>query len=377
MNVTKLTRKELYCEVWKEPMARLATKYGLSDVGLAKICSKFDIPRPPRGYWAKLQHGQSPRQFKLPDPDRNDEIEIRIVPDDKRQEAVSILGDVQVEAEPHIEATDSLRGAHDLIRSGREQLESAKTNSDRIIDAPHDAILKLRVSRNCLRRALLILDALFKAIESRGYQVKSGPCLCAFDVEIGFAISEQLDRVREEPEDVDLEGDYHFGHSRFRESRVPSGRLELRITDGSRVDNSRHVWRDGKKPIEERLNQFLQKLIEAAAYTKNQQDRWAEAERLRQVKAAERERQRQLYKEELAHVEALRQEASNWHQSQIIRQYVEAARRAELEPGARLDPESDLAKWIEWATQQADRMDPLVESPPSILDHPVKESYYY
>jgi hypothetical protein len=45
-----LTREQLYDEVWSEPMATLAQKYGLSDVGLAKICRKLDVPVPWRGY---------------------------------------------------------------------------------------------------------------------------------------------------------------------------------------------------------------------------------------------------------------------------------------------------------------------------------------
>jgi len=31
------------------------------------------------------------------------------------------------------------------------------------------------------------------------------------------------------------------------------------------------------------------------------------------------------------------------------------------------DPETDL--WLQWADQQADRLDPLTDSAPSVLDH--------
>jgi len=34
----KISRAELYEQVWTVPMTRLAKDYGLSDVGLAKIC---------------------------------------------------------------------------------------------------------------------------------------------------------------------------------------------------------------------------------------------------------------------------------------------------------------------------------------------------
>src|SRR5208337_2792418 len=42
-----LSREELYERVWSEPMRTIAPEFGLSDVGLAKICKKHRIPRPP------------------------------------------------------------------------------------------------------------------------------------------------------------------------------------------------------------------------------------------------------------------------------------------------------------------------------------------
>ena len=63
---TELTREELYAQVWAEPMTSLAQRYGLSDRGLAKICTRMGIPVPGRGYWARVQSGQVPLQAKLP-----------------------------------------------------------------------------------------------------------------------------------------------------------------------------------------------------------------------------------------------------------------------------------------------------------------------
>jgi hypothetical protein len=54
----KYDRNKLYEEVWSEPMQKLAKKYNLSDVGLAKICKKLKIPLPGRGYWAKKAAGK-------------------------------------------------------------------------------------------------------------------------------------------------------------------------------------------------------------------------------------------------------------------------------------------------------------------------------
>lgn len=53
------TRLELFDLVWQKPMTHLSKELGLSDVGLRKICVKFGIPLPARGYWSRLQHGRN------------------------------------------------------------------------------------------------------------------------------------------------------------------------------------------------------------------------------------------------------------------------------------------------------------------------------
>jgi len=59
-------RESLYNEVWLEPVSVVAARYGLSDVGLAKICRAWAIPLPSRGYWAKVNAGRIMRQVPLP-----------------------------------------------------------------------------------------------------------------------------------------------------------------------------------------------------------------------------------------------------------------------------------------------------------------------
>ena len=61
-----VNRKELYEQVWNVPVSRLAPKYGISDVGLKKICRKLNVPTPPLGYWAKIQHNIKVEKTPLP-----------------------------------------------------------------------------------------------------------------------------------------------------------------------------------------------------------------------------------------------------------------------------------------------------------------------
>jgi len=60
-----MSRQALYEQVWTTPMRKLAAAYGLSDVGLAKICDRHDIPRPPRGYWIQKEFGRNPEPSPL------------------------------------------------------------------------------------------------------------------------------------------------------------------------------------------------------------------------------------------------------------------------------------------------------------------------
>ena len=59
-------RSDLYTEVWREPVRSIAEKYGISDVALAQICRKLDVPLPGRGYWARKAAGQDVPKTPLP-----------------------------------------------------------------------------------------------------------------------------------------------------------------------------------------------------------------------------------------------------------------------------------------------------------------------
>jgi hypothetical protein len=63
----KISRTDLYERVWTTPLRTLAKEFGLSDVGLAKLCRRHDIPLPGRGYWVRMQFGKKQERTALPD----------------------------------------------------------------------------------------------------------------------------------------------------------------------------------------------------------------------------------------------------------------------------------------------------------------------
>ena len=61
-----LSREELYQRVWSIPMSKLAPRFGLSDVGLKKLCKRHNVPTPGVGYRAKKEFGKAGRPTPLP-----------------------------------------------------------------------------------------------------------------------------------------------------------------------------------------------------------------------------------------------------------------------------------------------------------------------
>ena len=53
-----LDRITLFDLVWSMPMTALAEKCGVSSSYLARVCTQMSVPRPERGYWAKLAVGK-------------------------------------------------------------------------------------------------------------------------------------------------------------------------------------------------------------------------------------------------------------------------------------------------------------------------------
>jgi hypothetical protein len=62
----KITRDELYERIWKVPATKLAKELGISDVALAKICRKLNVPKPGPGHWRLVQLGWEMERPPLP-----------------------------------------------------------------------------------------------------------------------------------------------------------------------------------------------------------------------------------------------------------------------------------------------------------------------
>ena len=74
--MNRLARSQLYAMVWSKPLTHLAKEFDISDVGLAKVCRKHDIPLPGLGHWAKVAAGKKVKAIPLPHPEDDSQIDV-------------------------------------------------------------------------------------------------------------------------------------------------------------------------------------------------------------------------------------------------------------------------------------------------------------
>jgi hypothetical protein len=61
-----IKREELYERIWKLPATKLAKELGISNVALAKLCRKLNVPKPGPGHWRLVQLGWEIERPQLP-----------------------------------------------------------------------------------------------------------------------------------------------------------------------------------------------------------------------------------------------------------------------------------------------------------------------
>jgi hypothetical protein len=374
-----LTREQLHEQVWSTPMRHLAKQYGLSDVGLAKLCEKHSIPRPPQGYWIRKEHGKA--DPRIPLPAIADEALQKITL--QAQNAGALYVDESVVAERRtqnrITVPERLRNPHPLVAATVKALRCEEPDHEGLIRARGRDILPVTVTATTLSRAMRIMHALIIALEKGGHSLlietsQDGGSTMYAVIErerVEFALREAR---KQEPHVVTADEERALAISTWRTVPLydlrPTGRLRLEIATYSNR-RVRRLWQDGKKQsLENCLNEVIISFLTLANEAKARRQHREEELRRRQEWERHREEKLRLIQQEERRVEELVSAAEAWHQSHRIRAYLNAVRDAAI--NAPVEDGSELAQWLTWADNQADRLDPLTKSPLSIIDEKSK-----
>jgi len=383
----RYTRRELYDLVWSEPVSVLSSRFGLSDVGFAKICRRVRIPLPPRGYWAKRGAGKPVAKIAFPErgPGMADLVEIEppvrpiqatagttlaaehevAPPPPPLPPAIQQLLEKTRAAIGRVPVTRDLATPHTLIANALAKDEARRQKMLRdgyawdkpILDSPFE------------KRRLRLLQSLFLALERQhckpSMHAKDARQVAARvgDVWVGFSLDSPKAEADREP-------------WRFRGQRRPdSEQLKLQI-DLQTEHPFQSLWCDVKEsPLETHLAEIAAHLIVASEIfleqAKQQNEEWDR----RQAKRDLEEKRQAVLKTEREQIRELYRDARNWHRAERLRNYIAA-----VATGTPTRAE-DFNRWKRWALAEADRVDPLVRAEPeatsgsgSELSEPVNQT---
>ncbi|WP_232419690.1 hypothetical protein [Methyloversatilis discipulorum] len=379
-------RETLYNEVWTEPVVVVAPRYGLSDVGLAKICRSLAIPLPSRGYWAKVKAGRIMRRVPLPELKVPWSVPTRLVklPTEQlagreatRKRATRVRKETALVPLP-----EAASAPHPLVLAASRRLRKRHgwTESSPLRSAPNE-VLNLSVTKGALDRALAITDSLVKVLVKHGF---------AFEIDVEnrvtrikwletgttmeFSLTEHVPRTQHvvTPAEERAQKRY-WNRSRLDSSmsypQIP--RYDFRPTGILTIQVGRwpsKSWKDTPKTqLERRLGEVAGGIVTLAQEThaKEQEEERRKAAHRRAVDQYEFLTTRRA--NEIRRFEQLETQVSNWEQAARLRAYAEVAEQRARAFG---QITGELEDWLAWVRAKADWLDPLVLVSDSILDAP-------
>lgn len=166
----KISRNDLYEQVWAVPVNQLANEFGVSGSYLARVCEALNVPRPPVGYWQKKAVGKAEPRPDLPPSLLGDQVtwsknEALPAPVKKALQPSS----VSIET-PKAKIARTKR--HPLLQGVEEDFRKVRKFHKGEFLQPYKYLLPhIIASEASLDRALEIANKLYNALENRHHRV--------------------------------------------------------------------------------------------------------------------------------------------------------------------------------------------------------------
>lgn len=167
-----ISREELYELVWSQPMTKVAKQFHVSGSFMARVCTQLNIPRPARGYWAKLAVGKAPDPIPLPEPRPGDQLHwgenSKFVPQTKPRR--------YTRPKKHLKTAVSPNSIHALVKGAKRHfLNSRSVESGSPLKPYKKLLLDVTATESCLDKALNFANLLFNALDAAGHRVMIAP----------------------------------------------------------------------------------------------------------------------------------------------------------------------------------------------------------
>jgi len=337
-------REELYKDVWEQPLTKLQTKYGVSNVAIGKACRKLKVPLPGRGYWARFAAGHKVKKIPLP--------EFKEAPVVHRMKTEATPKPTADSSDPELALIAKVKShplglrmeQHKLVESSAGLLRRAKTDEyGRTAPTSERPCLDIRVSKELLNGALALMNTVVFALEEKACPVKieqGSTSAHIFGQDIKFAIREDL-RVKESRKARGLSHTYEH-----------SGNLVFEIS--AYAEGCRKRWADGKT---QRVGTILAECVAGLMRVARTVRIWSEGIKRRQEEWERQARERAEYKRLSEELDGW---LAGWQRAKQIREFVAAVTKVCAANGEPTNPDTPRGQWIAWALRKADAFDPLV-----------------
>ncbi|MEM1149690.1 MAG: hypothetical protein AAGI03_03920 [Pseudomonadota bacterium] len=362
----EISRAELYELVWSKPMTKVAEDFGLSDQGLAKICAKHSIPRPPRGYWAKLAAGKAVETVPLSKGAGGNVI--RIGTSGKLQRLARVHATRVHEAAQDIVPARipvTMRNLHPVVAAWVEdhRAEQKKWRSEarvsryRTWGAPYVPADLTERDKYRFR----VTSALLKSFEARNGRVLGGAVSGKLELEMSgetfeMGVVEKMRHFRGKPS-AETPNWTAFPHH-HNAALAPSGFLRFTITTYFGEGMKKEWVETDKVKADGLLPSVLAGLdLVGPALVQRRKDR-EERQRRYEAERQAREEVQRLARIEEERWDLLRRRSADWHEAQRLRAFLSAV----LEKRSVLPEEIDdlpASEWLAWAQRRVSEFDPL------------------
>lgn len=170
-----ISREALYQMVWSEPMLKVAARFDVSSSYMARVCTLLNVPRPERGYWAKLAVGKAPKQPSLFEPRPGDPLEwTRDGTLPKR--ARSLPKPPGPRLRKKRAARPPLPDQHPLVSAAKQLFEAGRLSwRTQYLKPTKRLLVDLAVTKTGLDHAIAFANQLFLALEARDHRVVIAP----------------------------------------------------------------------------------------------------------------------------------------------------------------------------------------------------------
>lgn len=360
----RLTRADLYEKVWATPMRILAKEFGMSDVGLAKVCRKHNVPVPPVGYWRRKETGYKVTRPLLPGAkDGAEHLDIYV-----RERLRPEFEELTRQVRPQVIVTPEI--SHPLALWSQRLLEHGKTNQRGLLTSKNGALAHIFVSGEQVPRALKILNALLLALEERGQSAswpKEEGALLAVSID-GEAVRFSLSEVTDSLAHVLTPAEAKHPWSAPKHDYKLTGRLQLQISNlPAFMGPIRRTWADGKQQrIEDCIGDFIIGLSVAAAAIKKHKQEMEEREQRWAEERKQEEDERRKAEEHERKAEFVTELIGNWEEAARLRQFIKAIEERTSQSDFSDDEKGDIQRVADWTREYADSLDPLSDLPEAI-----------